>query len=39
VIVAHVPKNQLAHYRLIQKELLAAIKKVNAGEVIQVRTP
>ena len=39
VIVAHVPKNQLAHYRLIQKELLAAIKKVCAGEVIHVRTP
>lgn len=36
VIVAHVPKSELAHYHLIQKELLAAIKKVGAGEVIHV---
>jgi predicted nuclease of predicted toxin-antitoxin system len=39
VIVVHVPKNQLAHYRVIQKELLAAIEKARAGEVIHVRTP
>ena len=37
VIVAHVPKSELAHYRLIQKELLAALERVNAGEVIHVR--
>jgi predicted nuclease of predicted toxin-antitoxin system len=39
VIVAHVPKNQLTHYSVIQKELLAAIEKICAGEVIHVRTP
>jgi hypothetical protein len=26
LIVVHVPKNQMAHYRVIQKELLAAIE-------------
>jgi hypothetical protein len=39
VIVAHVPKNQLAHYRVIQKEILEAIEKTRPGEVIHVRTP
>jgi hypothetical protein len=39
VIVAHVPKNQLVHYRAIQKEILAAIERARPGEVIHVRTP
>src|SRR5260370_11704560 len=39
VVVAHVPKNQLIHYRVIQREMLAAIEKARPGEVIHVRTP
>ncbi len=39
LIVVHVPKNQIAHYRVIQKELLAAIEKARPGEVIHVPTP
>jgi|SRR5271154_1239094 len=38
LIVAHVPKNQIAHYRAMQSELLAAMEKARAGEVIHVRT-
>ena len=39
VVIAHVPKNQIAHYRVIQKELLAAIEKATHGQVIHVRVP
>ena len=39
LIVVHVPKNQLFHYRVIQKEMLAAVERARAGEVIHVRTP
>ena len=39
VVVVHVPKNQLAHYRAIQTELLSAIEKARPGEAIHVRTP
>ena len=39
VIVVHVPKNQLIHYKAIQDELLAAIEKVRPGEAIHVRVP
>ncbi len=39
LIVVHVPKNQIAHYRAIQKELLAAIEQARPGVVIHVRTP
>ena len=39
LIVAHVPKNQLPYFRVIQKELLTAIERVRPGEVIHVRTP
>ena len=39
LVVVHVPKNQLVHYRTIRKELLAAIEKAGPGEVIHVRTP
>jgi hypothetical protein len=39
VIVVHVPKNQLAHFRLIQKEMLAAVEQARPGQVIHVRTP
>ena len=38
VLVVHVPKNQLIHYRVIQKEMLAAIEEVRPGAVIHVRT-
>ena len=38
VIVAHVPKNQLIHYRAIQRELLAAIEEASPGQVIHERT-
>jgi hypothetical protein len=33
----HVPKNQLAHYRIMQKDLLAAIERVRPGQAIHVR--
>jgi predicted nuclease of predicted toxin-antitoxin system len=39
IIVVHVAKNQLAHYRVLQRDLLAAIEKVRPGEAIHVRTP
>jgi predicted nuclease of predicted toxin-antitoxin system len=39
VIVVHVPKNQLAHYRVLQKELLLAVEKAQSGQVIHVRDP
>ena len=37
VVVVHVPKNQLACYRVLQKELLLAVEKARPGEVIHVR--
>ncbi len=39
VVVVHVPKNQLPHYRVVQEELLAAIEKARPGVVIHVRSP
>ncbi len=39
VVVAHVPKNQISYYRVIQMELWAAIEEVRPGAAIQVRTP
>ena len=39
VIVVHVPKNQMAHYRVLQKELLHAVERARIGEVIHVQTP
>jgi hypothetical protein len=39
VIVAHIPKNQLHHYRAKQRAILGAIGSVRPGEVIHVRTP
>jgi predicted nuclease of predicted toxin-antitoxin system len=39
VIIVHVPKNQLAHYRALQKELLLAVEKIQSGQVIHTRTP
>jgi predicted nuclease of predicted toxin-antitoxin system len=39
VVIVHVPKNQLIHYRVIQKELLAAVEKARSGEAIHVRVP
>lgn len=39
VVVVHVPKNQMVHYRVIQRELLLAVEKIKPGHVIHVRTP
>lgn len=39
LVVIHVPKNQIVHYRVIQQELLLAVEKVQRGQVIHVRTP
>jgi len=39
VIVVHVPKNQMAHCRMIHKDLLAAIQKIRPGEAIHVKVP
>ena len=36
VIVVHVPKNQMGHYRAIRKQLLRAVETVQPGEVIHV---
>ncbi|MBI4903845.1 MAG: DUF5615 family PIN-like protein [Acidobacteria bacterium] len=37
IVVVHVPKNQLAHYRALQEELLPAVEGMRTGEVIHVR--
>jgi predicted nuclease of predicted toxin-antitoxin system len=37
LVVVHVPKNQLAHYMVLENELLIAVHKVKPGEVIHVR--
>jgi hypothetical protein len=39
VIVVHVPRNQLRHYRVIQKEMLVAIGSVSPGKAIHVQPP
>jgi hypothetical protein len=39
VIVVHVPKNQLPHYQILQKELLHAVENAALGKVIHVRSP
>ena|ERR1700694_1444095 len=39
VVVLHVPKNQLAYYRLIREDILRAAEKARAGEVIHVKAP
>jgi len=39
VIVVHVPKNQLAHYRVLHKELIQAVESTGAGQVIHIRAP
>lgn len=39
LIVVHVPKNQIAHYRLIEKELLSAIELAHPGAAIHIRIP
>ena len=39
VVVVHVPRNQMVHYRVIQRELLLAVEEVQPGRVIHVRTP
>jgi len=36
VVVVRVPNNQLRYYRAIEEELLLAIQKVRAGEVVHV---
>jgi predicted nuclease of predicted toxin-antitoxin system len=39
VVVVHVPKNQLVHYQVMEKALLAAVENAQPGKVIHVRTP
>ena len=39
VVIAHVPKNQLAQYEILRHELLQAVELVGTGKVIHVRTP
>jgi len=39
VVIVHVPKNQLIYYRVVQKELLAAIEKASPGQAVHVRVP
>jgi predicted nuclease of predicted toxin-antitoxin system len=39
VVVVHVPKNQLPHYRPLQRELLSAVERVRPGQAIHVRIP
>jgi predicted nuclease of predicted toxin-antitoxin system len=39
VVVVHVPKNQIAHYESIQKELLLAVEQARNGEVHHVGRP
>jgi hypothetical protein len=39
VVVVHVPKNQLPHCRVLQRELLSAEKRVRPGQSIHVRMP
>jgi predicted nuclease of predicted toxin-antitoxin system len=39
VVVVHVPKNQLNHYRMIVEELLTAIEEAQPGKVTHVPTP
>jgi len=36
VVVVRVPKNQLRYYQAIREELLWAIQRVQAGEVLHV---
>jgi hypothetical protein len=36
VVVVRVPKNQLLYYRMVQKELLLAVRQVRPGEVLHV---
>ncbi|MGA3214009.1 MAG: DUF5615 family PIN-like protein [Terriglobales bacterium] len=39
VVVAHVPKNQMAYYRAIRTELLDALTNVRPGEVVHIAAP
>src|SRR5450432_1044073 len=34
VVVVHVPKNQLGYYRLLQEEILAAVKQARSLKVV-----
>ena len=36
LVVVRVPKNQLRYYQVIREELLWAIQRVRAGEVVHV---
>lgn len=36
LLVVHVPKNQIAYYRAMQTEILAAIVRIRHGEAIHV---
>jgi hypothetical protein len=39
LVVVQVPKNQIAYYRAIQREILTAIDAVKPGEVVHVIAP
>jgi hypothetical protein len=39
ILVVHVPKNQIAYYRAIRKELVAALPRVRPGAVLHVSAP
>ena len=39
VVVVHVPKNQVVHYRMLRAELLLAIEKARPGLAVHVSTP
>jgi predicted nuclease of predicted toxin-antitoxin system len=39
VVIAHVPRNQVIYFRVMQKELLAAIGAATPGRAVHVRMP
>jgi hypothetical protein len=39
IVILHVSKNQLIHFRTIHPELLQAIEDVKPGRIIHVGTP
>jgi predicted nuclease of predicted toxin-antitoxin system len=39
IVVIHIVKNQIAHYRAIQMELRDALANVRMGEVVHITAP
>jgi hypothetical protein len=39
IVVVHVPKNQLAHYRTLREKLLQAIESTVYGRTVHVMAP